>query len=62
MAREILQENRKYLDDISRKENIDPIPDINKCFKMIDILNRERPTTPDREKSGPVVQQATNDD
>ena len=62
MAADILEENRLHLDVLAMKENIDPLPDVNRCFKLIDILNRQQQAKPRRERSGSVPQPATNGD
>ena len=45
MAEQILAENRKYLDDLAEHEKFDSNPTVNKTFKKIDILARDRKTT-----------------
>ena len=42
MAARILEKNRKHLDKIAIKDNIDSNGAVNKSFKHIDILARER--------------------
>lgn len=42
IAQSVLKETRGYLDEISMKSNIDSNVTVNKCFKHIDVLARQR--------------------
>ena len=40
IAREILRENRSYLDELATKDRLDSNSSVNKSFKWIDVLAR----------------------